>query len=74
MDPRDRKKSNWELTVEIEELKKRKNKDLEDIKLLKVELAKMDGLYKKYKEMLDQSPGLGNFNIAEALPFSLSSN
>ena len=52
MDPRDKRKSHWELTLEIDELKKRKNKDLEDIKIIKVELHKMETLYKKYKELL----------------------
>jgi hypothetical protein len=47
----DRKKSHWELTMEIDELKKRKNRDLEDIKKLKVELQKMEMLYKKYREI-----------------------
>ena len=47
----DRKKSHWELTMEIEELKKKKNRDLEDIKKLKVELHKMELMYKKYREL-----------------------
>jgi hypothetical protein len=51
LDPRDKKKSHWELTMEIEELKKKKNKDAEDIKLVKVELNKMQVLYKRCKEM-----------------------
>lgn len=76
LDPRDKKKSHWELTMEIEELKKRKNRDFEDIKLVKVELHKMQVLYKKYKELLSQQPGiqtnLGTFQLSSALPFSLS--
>jgi hypothetical protein len=38
--------------LEIDEFKKKKNKDIESIKILKVELSKLDGLYKKYKENL----------------------
>jgi hypothetical protein len=72
LDPKDKKKTNWELAVEIEELKKRKNKDLEDIKLLKVEMAKIYALHKRYKEMAALTPVLANFNVAEELPFSLS--
>ncbi len=37
--------------MEIEELKKKKNRDIEDIKKLKVELHKMEQLYKKMKEI-----------------------
>ena len=67
MDPRDKKKSHWELTMEIEELKKKKNKDAEDIKMVKVELHKMQVLYKRCKEMQGQGtvPNL-------QLPFSLN--
>lgn len=43
--------------MEIEELKKKKNKDAEDIKMVKVELHKMQVLYKRCKEM--QGQGLG---------------
>ena len=68
LDPRDRRKNNIQLTTEIEELKKRKNLDLEDIKLLKVELLKMETLYKKYKEMDEDS----STNLTIALPFSLT--
>jgi hypothetical protein len=50
LDTRDKKKSEWELANDIEELKKRKNKDVEDIKILKVELNKLESLYKKFKE------------------------
>lgn len=72
LDPRDKKKTHFELTMEIEEIKKKKNRDMEDIKLIKVELYKMETLYKKYKELLLQTGGpaltLANFNIE--LPFS----
>jgi hypothetical protein len=37
--------------MEVEELKKQRNKDVNDIKLLKVELNKLDLLFKKYKEL-----------------------
>lgn len=67
MDPRDKKKSHWELTMEIEELKKKKNKDAEDIKMVKVELHKMQVLYKRCKEMQGQG-GVANLQ----LPFSLN--
>ena len=46
----DKKKTQWELTLEIEELKKRKNRDMEEIKQLKVEMQKLENLYKKCKE------------------------
>jgi hypothetical protein len=71
----DRKKSHWELTMEIEELKKKKNRDLEDIKKLKVELHKMELMYKKYRELCQQGSGgmgLVNLNIAATLSFSLN--
>ena len=47
----DRKKTEWDLNMEVEELKKQRNKDVNDIKLLKVELNKLDQLFKKYKEL-----------------------
>ena len=63
MEVRDKKKNHWEIALEIEELKKKKNKDMDDIKLLKVELHKLDALYKKYKESAG-SLGIGiNFSI-----------
>jgi hypothetical protein len=73
-----KRKSHWELGLEIEELKKRKNRDLEDIKRLKVEIHKMETLYKKYKDLMAQG-GFGagqsllsSFSVANALPFSFS--
>lgn len=41
LDKADRKKTDAELKLEIEELKKMRNKDQNDIRLLKVELGKM---------------------------------
>ena len=41
LDKADRKKTDGELKLEIEELKKMRNKDQNDIRLLKVELGKM---------------------------------
>ena len=41
--------------MEVEELKKQRNKDVNDIKLLKVELGKLDLLFKKYKELAPMS-------------------
>lgn len=41
LDKADRKKTDAELKIEIEELKKMRNKDQNDIRLLKVELGKM---------------------------------
>ena len=63
--------------MEIEELKKKKNRDIEDIKKLKVELHKMEMLYKKCKEIMNSGGtghvnSLANFNMASMLPFSLS--
>ena len=61
--------------MEIEELKKKKNRDLEDIKKLKVELHKMELMYKKYRELCQVGSGgmgLANLNIAATLPFSLN--
>ena len=51
----DRKKTEWDLNLEVEELKKQRNKDVNDIKLLKVELGKLDLLFKKYKELAPMS-------------------
>lgn len=50
LDKADRRKTENDLKMEIEELKKMRNKDVADIKMLKVELNKMEILYKKYKE------------------------
>ncbi len=62
--------------MEIEELKKKKNRDIEEIKKLKVELHKMEMLYKKCKEIVGSQgtyvSTLANFNLASMLPFSLS--
>jgi hypothetical protein len=61
--------------MEIEELKKKKNRDIEDIKKLKVELHKMEMMYKKCKEIINSSGHvntIANFNLASMLPFSLS--
>jgi hypothetical protein len=58
--------------MEIDELKKKKNRDLEDIKKLKVELHKMEIMYKKYRELCMQGTGglgLANLNIEATLPF-----
>tara|TARA_B110000285_G_scaffold153430_1_gene171271 strand:+ start:568 stop:702 length:135 start_codon:yes stop_codon:yes gene_type:complete len=41
LDKSDRKKSDIELKMEIEELKKMRNKDEGEIKILKVELQKL---------------------------------
>lgn len=48
----DRKKNEWQLASEVNELKKQRNKDMNDIKLLKVELLKLEKLFKKYKEIV----------------------
>ena len=50
LDKTDRKKSDVELKMEIEELKKMRNKDESEIKILKVELQKLHQVFKKYKE------------------------
>ena len=42
---------------EIEELKKQKNKDVDNIKILKVEIGKLDSLYKKFKENVNNCNG-----------------
>lgn len=55
IDKNDKKKSDWEIEQEIEELKKKKNKDVESIKILKIEVGKLEGLYKKYKETVLQN-------------------
>jgi hypothetical protein len=51
LDRSDKRKSEEELQKEIEELKLMKNRDENDIKMLKVELNKLSILYKKYKEI-----------------------
>ena len=51
LDRADKKKTNGELQEEIEELKKLRNKDEADIKLLKVEVSKLEQLFKKYKDI-----------------------
>ncbi len=59
--------------MEIDELKKRKNREIEDIKRVKVEMHKMEQLYKKMKEITQSAPSvtLAQFNLASLLPFSL---
>jgi len=49
---KDSKKSEWQLSAEVNELKQQRNKDLEHIKILKVELQKLELVFKKYKECL----------------------
>jgi len=65
LDKNDRRKTEPELKVEIDQLKKLRNKDENDIKLMKVELNKLTHLYKKYKEALNRKDaGLqGNFHV-----------
>ena len=46
LDKSDRKKSDIELKIEIDELKRMKNKDETEIKLLKVEMMKLKTSYK----------------------------
>ena len=49
---KDSKKNEWQLSAEVAELKKQRNKDTNHIKLLKVELTKLELLFKKYKETI----------------------
>jgi len=51
LDKADKKKSEAELQKEVEELKLMRNRDEADIKMLKVELNKLDIVFKKYKDM-----------------------
>jgi hypothetical protein len=44
-----REKSNIELKSELADLKKQRNKDSEDVRILKVELGKLEQIWKKYK-------------------------
>jgi len=39
---KDSKKSEWQLAAEVNELKQQRNKDVEHIKILKVELLKLE--------------------------------
>lgn len=72
MNAQDKKKSEWELQEEIEDLKKKKNKDIEEIKILKVELSKLESLYKRFKESTDGPANLGM--LLPTLQLSHSSN
>ena len=49
---KDSKKNEWQLAAEVNQLKQQRNKDVEHIKILKVELQKVELLFKKYKECL----------------------
>ena len=40
------------MSAEVNELKQQRNKDVEHIKILKVELHKLEQVFKKYKECL----------------------
>ena len=51
LDKADRKKSEQELKAEVEELKKMRNKDEEEIKLLKVEMNKLEMTFKKFRDI-----------------------
>ena len=51
LDKADRKKSEQELKSEVEELKKMRNKDEEEIKLLKVEMNKLEMTFKKFRDI-----------------------
>ena len=47
---KDSKKNEWQLQAEVADLKKQRNKDAMYLKILKVELKKLELLFKKYKE------------------------
>ena len=49
---KDSKKNEWQLAAEVNELKQQRNKDVDHIKILKVELQKLEQIFKKYKESL----------------------
>ena len=51
LDKSDRRKSDVELKIEIDELKRMRNKDETELKLLKVEMMKLQQAFKKFKEM-----------------------
>jgi len=51
LDKADKRKSEDELQKEVEELKLMRNRDEADIKMLKVELNKLDIVFKKYKDI-----------------------
>ena len=51
IDERDLTKDEQALSVETEELKRRRNFDLEEIKLMRVELQKLELIYRKHKDM-----------------------
>lgn len=71
LDPRDKRKGHMELAMEIEELKIKKNRDMENIKMIKVELQKMDVLYKKYREALTTNPFLTTPSVG-SVPFGIT--
>ena len=49
---KDSKKNEWQLAAEVNELKRQRNTDIDHIKILKVELQKLEQMFKKYKECL----------------------
>lgn len=49
---KDSKKNEWQLAAEVNDLKQQRNKDVNHIKILKVELHKLEQTFKKYKESL----------------------
>ena len=51
IDERDLTKDEQALSVETEELKRRRNFDLEEIKLMRVELQKLELIYRKHKDL-----------------------
>lgn len=61
---KDSKKSEWVLQAEVADLKMRRNRDVDHIKLLKVELQKLDHLFRKYKESVSvESPPQIQLNL-----------
>lgn len=59
------KRHEMQLQAEVEDMKRQRNKDLEDIKMLKIEMSKLDILFRKYKEL---PPAPGSAPIQVNLP------
>ena len=57
----------FQLKKEVTDLKKKRNKDINDTRLLKVEISKLEVLFKKYKEIMPK--GQSNFQLLQIPDF-----
>lgn len=59
-----KQRSAMELSSEVANLKQQRNKDQDDVRLLKVEMQKLDQAFKKYRQIVPK----GHNNVKVELP------